>query len=140
MHKIISYEVFYINCGRIYHKTKNIGTCAEPENKTKKMMTLIEVEGDSFTKRVEIYYERRPQLISLIEDLHRWHCSLIERYDWARNQNFDDKLIDGPSSFEVVDSIEESTPESKVSDGNCDEVHDKNEVATMKEEIERLRT
>lgn len=47
----------------------------------KRMLKLIDEDADSFTKKVEIYYQKRPELISLVEDLYRMYRSLAERYD-----------------------------------------------------------
>lgn len=47
----------------------------------KEMLKLIEEEGDSFAKKAEMYYRRRPQLISHVEDFYRMYRALAERYD-----------------------------------------------------------
>lgn len=47
----------------------------------KRMLKLIEEDADSFTKKVEIYYQKRPELINLVEDVYRMYRSLAERYD-----------------------------------------------------------
>ncbi|GMH02649.1 hypothetical protein Nepgr_004488 [Nepenthes gracilis] len=60
-------------------------TLAELDEKTKAMLRLIEEDADSFAKRAEMYYKKRPQLISMVEDLYRAHRSLAERFDQVRN-------------------------------------------------------
>ncbi|VFQ70105.1 unnamed protein product [Cuscuta campestris] len=45
------------------------------------MLKLIEQEGDSFAKRAEMYYKRRPELISSVEEAYRAFRALAERYD-----------------------------------------------------------
>ncbi|KAE8660626.1 classical arabinogalactan protein 26-like [Hibiscus syriacus] len=45
------------------------------------MLKLIEEDADSFVKRAEMYYEKRPELISLVGDFYRSHRLLAERYD-----------------------------------------------------------
>ncbi|MCE2055959.1 hypothetical protein HAX54_043799 [Datura stramonium] len=53
------------------------------------MLKLIEdSDVDSFAKKVELYYQRRQQLINLVEKCYRIHCSLAERYnsDLIRSQ------------------------------------------------------
>lgn len=47
----------------------------------KRMLKLIDEDADSFTKKVEIYYQKRPELITLVEDVYRMYRSLAERYD-----------------------------------------------------------
>lgn len=54
---------------------------AELDQRTLAILELLEEDADSFAKRAEMYYERRPQLISMIEEFYRSHRSLIERYD-----------------------------------------------------------
>ncbi|CAN0895987.1 Protein NETWORKED 4A [Linum grandiflorum] len=47
----------------------------------KRMLKLIEEDGDSFAKKAEMYYQKRPELISLVEEFYRMYRSLAERYD-----------------------------------------------------------
>ncbi|RAL42304.1 unnamed protein product [Cuscuta campestris] len=47
----------------------------------KRMLKLIEEDGDSFAKKAEMYYQKRPELINLVEDFYRMYRSLAERYD-----------------------------------------------------------
>ncbi|KAE8731291.1 hypothetical protein F3Y22_tig00002840pilonHSYRG00955 [Hibiscus syriacus] len=49
--------------------------------KVSDMLEIINYEGDSFTKRVEMYYSKRPELIKLIEEIFRSYRSLAERFD-----------------------------------------------------------
>lgn len=51
------------------------------DKRVKEMLKLIEEEGDSFAKKAEMYYERRPVLISHVEDFYRMYRALAERYD-----------------------------------------------------------
>ncbi|XP_023744346.1 protein NETWORKED 3A [Lactuca sativa] len=59
-------------------------TIAELDDKTEAMLKLIEEDADSFAKRAEMYYKKRPELISIVEDLYRAHRSLAERYDQVK--------------------------------------------------------
>ncbi|KAA8530004.1 hypothetical protein F0562_034540 [Nyssa sinensis] len=56
-------------------------TLSELEEKTKMIVKSIEDDGDSFAKRAEMYYKKRPQLIHLVEDLHRSYRSLALNYN-----------------------------------------------------------
>ncbi|XP_021278560.1 protein NETWORKED 4A-like isoform X2 [Herrania umbratica] len=47
----------------------------------KRMLKLIEEYGDSFAKKAEMYYQKRPELISHVEEFYRMYRSLAERYD-----------------------------------------------------------
>ncbi|CAN1825877.1 Protein NETWORKED 2B [Linum perenne] len=51
------------------------------EDKVGQMLSIIENEGDSFTKRVEMYYKQRPELINHVEDSYRAYRALAERFD-----------------------------------------------------------
>ncbi|KDP41485.1 hypothetical protein JCGZ_15892 [Jatropha curcas] len=53
----------------------------EMEEKVSNMLHIIENEGDSFAKRVEMYYKKRPELIGHVEDSYRSYRALAERYD-----------------------------------------------------------
>nr|DAD25750.1 TPA_asm: hypothetical protein HUJ06_027218 [Nelumbo nucifera] len=52
----------------------------------KQMLKLIDDEGDSFAKKAEMYYQKRPILIAHVEDFHRMFKSLAERYDHLAEQ------------------------------------------------------
>ncbi|XP_074268324.1 uncharacterized protein LOC141591774 [Silene latifolia] len=72
------------------HNTKNCSpwlesTLAELNEKTKTMLMLVEDDADSFAKRAEMYYKKRPELISMVEDFYRAHRSLAERYDQLKS-------------------------------------------------------
>ncbi|KAK7392354.1 hypothetical protein VNO78_20790 [Psophocarpus tetragonolobus] len=56
-------------------------TLTELNAKTKAILKLIEEDADSFAQRAEMYYKKRPQLVSWVEDFYRTHRSLAERYD-----------------------------------------------------------
>ncbi|KAL0389472.1 UNVERIFIED_CONTAM: protein NETWORKED 1D [Sesamum calycinum] len=51
--------------------------------KIKAMIMLIEVDGDSLAKRAEMYFKKRPELMTLVEGVYRGHRALAERYDQA---------------------------------------------------------
>ncbi|KAL3605017.1 hypothetical protein D5086_005876 [Populus alba] len=62
-------------------------TLAELDKKTKSMLKLIEPDADSFAQRAEMYYKKRPELISMVEDFYRAHRSLAERYDHLKSDS-----------------------------------------------------
>lgn len=45
------------------------------------MLRLIEEDADSFAQRAEMYYQKRPELVNLVEEFYRAYRSLAERYD-----------------------------------------------------------
>lgn len=51
------------------------------DQNVKRMLKLIEEDADSFAKRAEMYYQKRPELITLVEEFYRMYRSLAERYD-----------------------------------------------------------
>ncbi|XP_027348109.1 protein NETWORKED 2D-like [Abrus precatorius] len=51
------------------------------EEKVHGVLKLLEEEGDSFAKRAEMYYKRRPELINFVEESFRAYRSLADRYD-----------------------------------------------------------
>eukprot|EP00268_Persea_americana_P030221 TRINITY_DN2925_c0_g2_i1.p1 TRINITY_DN2925_c0_g2~~TRINITY_DN2925_c0_g2_i1.p1 ORF type:complete len:2033 (+),score=599.03 TRINITY_DN2925_c0_g2_i1:309-6407(+) len=51
--------------------------------KVKSMIKLIEEDADSFAKRAEMYYKKRPELMKLVEEFYRAYRALAERYDHA---------------------------------------------------------
>ncbi|CAA2966220.1 protein NETWORKED 4A-like [Olea europaea var. sylvestris] len=53
----------------------------EMDHSVKRMLKLIEEDADSFAKKAEMYYKKRPELINLVEEFYRVHWSLAERYD-----------------------------------------------------------
>ncbi|QCD98181.1 Protein Networked NET [Vigna unguiculata] len=59
-------------------------TISELNEKTRAMLKLIEEDADSFAKRAEMYYKKRPELVSMVEDFYRTHRSLAERYDQVK--------------------------------------------------------
>lgn len=42
---------------------------------------MIEEDADSFAQRAEMYYQKRPELVNLVEEFYRAYRSLAERYD-----------------------------------------------------------
>lgn len=53
------------------------------DEKIKQMIKLIEEDADSFAKRAEMYYKKRPELMKLVEEFYRAYRALAERYDHA---------------------------------------------------------
>lgn len=51
--------------------------------KVKSMIKLIEVDEDSFARRAEMYYKKRPELMKMVEEFYRAYRALAERYDHA---------------------------------------------------------
>ncbi|PKA58268.1 hypothetical protein AXF42_Ash012991 [Apostasia shenzhenica] len=56
---------------------------ADMDVKVKAMIKLIEEDADSFAKRAEMYYKKRPELLKFMEEFYRAYRALAERYDHA---------------------------------------------------------
>ncbi|CAH8392153.1 unnamed protein product [Eruca vesicaria subsp. sativa] len=71
------------------HNTTNFSpwlhsTLSELDAKTEDMLRVIDEDADSFSARAEMYYKKRPELVAMVQDFHRSHRSLAERYDLLR--------------------------------------------------------
>ncbi|KAK5785182.1 protein NETWORKED 2D-like [Gossypium arboreum] len=51
------------------------------EEKVSIVIKLIDEDGDSFAKRAEMYYKKRPELIQFVEEFYKAYRALAERYD-----------------------------------------------------------
>ncbi|KAK1418303.1 hypothetical protein QVD17_27446 [Tagetes erecta] len=59
---------------------------ADMDTKVKSMIKLIEEDADSFARRAEMYYKKRPDLMKLVEEFYRTYRALAERYDYATGE------------------------------------------------------
>ncbi|KDP28081.1 hypothetical protein JCGZ_13852 [Jatropha curcas] len=74
-------------------------TLGELDVKTKAMLKLIEEDADSFSQRAELFYKKRPELISMVEDFYRTYRSLAERYDQLKSDSANRLLTTLASPF-----------------------------------------
>ncbi|CAL9129491.1 unnamed protein product [Musa acuminata var. zebrina] len=51
--------------------------------KVNTIIKLLEEDADSFARRAEMYYKKRPELLKLVEELYRAYRALAEKYDHA---------------------------------------------------------
>ncbi|CAO2838443.1 unnamed protein product [Amaranthus hypochondriacus] len=89
--------------------------------KVKAMIKLIEEDADSFARRAEMYYKKRPELMKLVEEFYRAYRALAERYNHATGelrhaqrtmaQAFPDQLPFGPAD-DAASGSEPDTPET----------------------------
>ena len=56
---------------------------ADMDMKVSMMIRLLEEDGDSFAKKAEMYFQKRPELLKLVEEFYRAYRALDERYDHA---------------------------------------------------------
>lgn len=84
----------------------------EMDRSVRRMLKLIEEDGDSFAKKAEMYYQKRPELISLVEEFYRMYRSLAERYDHVTGElrkNIPSDLISPGSGISDNGSEQAST-------------------------------
>ncbi|KAL7094079.1 hypothetical protein ACP275_11G079200 [Erythranthe tilingii] len=60
-------------------------TLAELDDRVKMILDLIEDDGETFAKRAEMYYEKKPQLIKMVQELHKSYRSLADKYDQLKS-------------------------------------------------------
>ncbi|KAI0520104.1 hypothetical protein KFK09_007572 [Dendrobium nobile] len=53
----------------------------EMDDRVKSMLKIIEEDADSFSKKAELYFKKRPELIKFVEETYRAYRALAERYD-----------------------------------------------------------
>ncbi|KAG2332909.1 hypothetical protein Bca52824_004089 [Brassica carinata] len=70
---------------------------------------LIEEDADSFAKKAQMYYQKRPELIHLVEEFYRMYRALAERYDQASGELQKIHL----SGIQPQGSLEKSSPASQ---------------------------
>ncbi|KAL9268908.1 NETWORKED 1D-like protein [Drosera capensis] len=86
--------------------------CLSPDMDTKirLMIKIIEVDEDSFARRAEMYYKKRPELMKLVEEFYRAYRALAERYDNATGV-----IRQAQTTMEIV--FPNQNPFSSVDDG-----------------------
>ncbi|ESQ51606.1 hypothetical protein EUTSA_v10016516mg [Eutrema salsugineum] len=80
------------------------------DDRVNHMLKLIEEDADSFAKKAQMYYQKRPELIHLVEEFYRMYRALAERYDQASGElqkNHPSGMIQSQSS------LEQSSPTSQ---------------------------
>ncbi|KAK1257129.1 hypothetical protein QJS04_geneDACA022966 [Acorus gramineus] len=70
-----------------------MSTLSDLDEKTKVMLKLIEQDADSFAQRAEMYYKKRPELVTMVEDFYRAHRSLAEQYDQLKLESEQEEEI-----------------------------------------------
>ncbi|CAH8282359.1 unnamed protein product [Eruca vesicaria subsp. sativa] len=78
------------------------------DDRVSHMLKLIEEDADSFAKKAQMYYQKRPELIHLVEEFYRMYRALAERYDQASGE-----LKNFSSGIQSQASLEQSSPTSQ---------------------------
>ncbi|XP_078446943.1 kinase interacting (KIP1-like) family protein [Wolffia australiana] len=125
-------------------------TLEELDDKTKAMLKLIEQDADSFAQRAEMYYKKRPELVSMVEDFYRAYRSLAERFDLLRHETAARRRADSSCSKNLKETKASSSSsncseseESDVDDPDQEECdvgsHSKEKLKRMAEQLCRLK-
>ncbi|XWS45020.1 hypothetical protein CRYUN_Cryun15aG0100100 [Craigia yunnanensis] len=85
------------------------------EERVTAVVKLIEEDGDSFAKRAEMYYKKRPELIHFVEESYRAYRALAERYDHISTElqnanNTIASVFPEQVQFAMDDEDEDSSP------------------------------
>ncbi|KAD0176503.1 hypothetical protein R6Q59_000434 [Mikania micrantha] len=140
------------------HSPWLLSTLAELDEKTESMLKLIEQEADSFAKRAEMYYMKRPELITIVEDLYRSHRALALHYDQATRFELDSStrlLTQHQTSHSITDvdksydSFSDSIHDQDFNESETDDHQiwyeesssetNRDELVNLREEIDRLK-
>ncbi|KAJ0037274.1 hypothetical protein Pint_23808 [Pistacia integerrima] len=82
------------------------------DKKTKAMLDIMEDDSDSFAKRAEMYYKKRPELVQMVEDLTKSYRCLAQNYENLRSDSFrftnPELLPSSNSSFNQVKQLQNS--------------------------------
>ncbi|VFQ78616.1 unnamed protein product [Cuscuta campestris] len=62
-------------------------TLDELDERTNAMLRIIEGDADSFARRAEMFYKKRPELISMVQDFYKAHRLLAEGYDQLKSES-----------------------------------------------------
>ncbi|XP_073157783.1 protein NETWORKED 1A-like [Henckelia pumila] len=98
------------------------------DGKVKSMIKLIEEDADSFARRAEMYYKKRPELMKLVEEFYRAYRALAERYNHATgelhqahctiaealSEELPFELAEDSPSKTLSQDVEPHTPENKL--------------------------
>lgn len=106
------------------------------------MLKLIEEDGDSFAKRAEMYYKRRPELIESVEDTYRAFKALADRYDLLSKelQNANHTIATVfPEQVQFAMDAEEESPNSSPAPKNVKNFHNKNVPKVPKASMDSLK-
>lgn len=84
----------------------------EMDRNVRQMLKLIEDDGDSFAQKAEMYYQKRPELISLVEEFYRGYRFLAERYEHATGELGKNMHSDSQSQASCISDTGSEPPSS----------------------------
>jgi len=102
------------------------------EEKVAQTLSVLRDEGDSFAKRAEMYYKKRPELVNFVEETFRAYKALADRYDHLSKELqsanrtiasvFPDQV---PCHLEEDEEEESDTATNSLSSDSNDQTQDK---------------
>ncbi|XP_020520087.1 protein NETWORKED 1D isoform X1 [Amborella trichopoda] len=95
------------------------------DSKVKTMIKLIEEDADSFARRAEMYYKKRPELMKLVEEFYRAYRALAERYDHATGElrHAHRTMVENHITFALPDDSPHGSPATDVEPHTPDMPH-----------------
>jgi hypothetical protein len=87
---------------------------ADLDNKTKLMLSIIDDDGVSFAKRAEMFYNSRPELIKMVEDLHKSYRLLAQNYDHLKSSSINPRAFSPLGCFRRVQHLRNSSGEMEL--------------------------
>ncbi|KMZ65389.1 hypothetical protein ZOSMA_323G00150 [Zostera marina] len=73
--------LIYFIINDIHSKSSSLWGDAEMEEKVEFTLQFLEEDADTFAKKAEMYYQRRPELINFIQESYESYRALAERYE-----------------------------------------------------------
>lgn len=103
------------------------------DDRVSKMIRIIDHTGDSFSQRSEMYYQKRPELLSLVEQSLRAYRSIAERYDYiSRELQSANRTIAKIFPEQVQLSIDEEEEEERILEASA--LHKPNKLSQALED------
>ncbi|GMI79815.1 hypothetical protein HRI_001650800 [Hibiscus trionum] len=83
---------------------------------------IVQDDGETFAKRAEMYYQKRPELIEMVEELQKSYRLLAEKYDQLRSQinNDSQRLQNYVQGVEQLNRVPYSNFDTKSTAGDPD--------------------
>lgn len=107
------------------------------DGKVKSMIKLIEEDADSFARRAEMYYKKRPELMKLVEEFYRAYRALAERYNHATGElRHAHQTIAAAFPDQVPFELIEDSPSNSLAQGESDALFDVDDLVGHKEASE----
>ncbi|KAG7585325.1 Protein Networked (NET) actin-binding (NAB) domain [Arabidopsis thaliana x Arabidopsis arenosa] len=89
------------------------------EEKVEYTLKIIDEDGDTFAKRAEMYYRKRPEIVNFVEEAFRSYRALAERYDHlSRELQSANRTIATAFPEHVQFPLEDDSDENEDYEGN----------------------